>query len=211
MDAEAPAAEAAPVPGSDDDIVTGGAGIAAARSQLPQDFPADPAAAPAEPRAGAVGRREKKEEPKADKMDPETADDFLDVLLSAEAPPAPPTEEVVISRPDGSLHVRLTIRGLLDPELETIGDRAWRNSTARERKLGAGDQVRDMTRMKALTVAEAIVVPNLADSTVLTKFGPTPEHVVRKWFLPGEIEGLAEKINDLSGYGEDSVTKMGKS
>ena len=143
-----------------------------------------------------------------DALDPSTAQDLLELLLSAEAPPSFPEQEYVVLRADRSMHVKVRLRGLSDLEMERIGERCFRDATPREKKLGAGDQVRDQARLARLTVTEAMVHPPLTDPRVLAKWGPTPEDVVKQWFLPGEIDKMGDQVNDLSGWGEEALSRI---
>lgn len=141
-------------------------------------------------------------------LDPTQAANLLDLLLSPEGPPDPPSITLVVNRPDGSFNVRVRLRGLSEREIESIGDRCWRDSTPRERKQGAGDQQRDMNRVMRLQVATAMIEPNLQDSRVLAAHGPTVEDVVQKWFLPGEIDQLSDKVIELSGWGQEALRRI---
>jgi hypothetical protein len=144
-----------------------------------------------------------------DAISPAAATSFLDLALSAEKVPDMPTRRLRVARPDGSLNVIITLVGLDDTDRDGIRDRCFRKSTDREKEMGAQLWTIDMKKVRRLEIAEA--APEVRDPRVLQKWGPTPEHVVGRWFLPGEIEALQEHVMVLSGYGDDAVTLAGKS
>lgn len=63
----------------------------------------------------------------------------------------------------------------------------------------------DMYKLQVLTIIEGVVEPNLKDKKLLEHFNcPTPEDLVRKLLLPGEITDLYNRITELSGFEVES-------
>lgn len=115
-----------------------------------------------------------------------------------------------LSTEDEDFEVRL--RGLDQRELREIGRRAMRPSSKDEREQGAGPMIRDLDSSNMLTVATAMLDPDLSGSTaesqaLLQKFGPGPEGVIRAWFAPGEIQQMADRVMELSGWSDEAVTR----
>ena len=111
---------------------------------------------------------------------------------------------------DLQFHFSVTLRGLSDAEFEQLGERALREPTKDEEKLGQFAKVRDPQRMNLLMVAQAMENPNLRAGELLSAYG-RPEEIVRRWFAPGEIMQLASWVNDLSGWGNAAVERARKS
>ncbi|NNG67345.1 phage tail assembly chaperone [Caldanaerobacter subterraneus] len=59
----------------------------------------------------------------------------------------------------------------------------------------------DMYKLQVLTIIEGVVDPNLKDKRLLEHFNcTTPEELVKKLLLAGEITDLYNEITALSGY-----------
>jgi len=59
----------------------------------------------------------------------------------------------------------------------------------------------DMYKLQVLTIIEGVVDPNLKDKRLLEHFScTTPEELVKKLLLAGEITDLYNEITALSGY-----------
>ena len=59
----------------------------------------------------------------------------------------------------------------------------------------------NMYKMQVLTVIEGVVDPNFKDKKLLEHYNcHTPEELVKKLLLAGEITELFNVINELSGY-----------
>jgi len=59
----------------------------------------------------------------------------------------------------------------------------------------------DMYKLQVLTIIEGVVDPNLKDKRLLEHFNcTTPEELVKKLMLAGEITDLYNEITKLSGY-----------
>lgn len=59
----------------------------------------------------------------------------------------------------------------------------------------------DMYKLQVLTIIEGVVDPNLKDKKLLEHFNcATPEELVKKLLLAGEITDLYNEITKLSGY-----------
>lgn len=59
----------------------------------------------------------------------------------------------------------------------------------------------DSIRAAALYVIEGFIEPNLKDEKLAKHFGAaTPEDLVHKLFLPGEVMDLYKCVSDLSGF-----------
>lgn len=53
---------------------------------------------------------------------------------------------------------------------------------------------------------EGVISPELRNRALMEKYkAATPEDLVRKLFLPGEIEDIAREIEKLSGYRRDTI------
>lgn len=140
---------------------------------------------------------------------PKQANDALASMLSTEPPPLP-TESFnmeALAERMGLESFEVTLRALYDEELERISDQSSKAPTKEQRKMGITTGAPDTQRMKRLIVATGMVSPALGTKALLDKYGPHPEHVVRRWFLSGEIDQLCEKINDLSGFGGGAVER----
>jgi hypothetical protein len=139
-------------------------------------------------------------------MSPQEAQSALDAMLSSE-PPSTPVEPYTVTR----LGMTLKLRGVSEQEIDVVGRRSERQPTKSERARGIFAPQRDSARFNLLLTATGMVDPDLTDSMLQGKFGPRPEDIVRKWFLPGEIIQMADQIMDLSGYGDEAVVRAGKS
>lgn len=61
----------------------------------------------------------------------------------------------------------------------------------------------------ALITIEGMAEPNLKDPALQEHFGcKTPKDLANKLFNGGELTAMAEKIGDLSGYGEDTIREV---
>jgi hypothetical protein len=192
------------LPGPDDVARAPGAG-----SQLPPGLDAPPAEpptpGPAQQRRFTEAKAQEGEKPPLDK---EEAQDLLDIMLAAEAPPPYPEDDFIIRRPDGSLTAKIRLRGIPEDEMDLLAARCWRTPTDQEKKAGVtATLVRDMSRLKRLTTGAGMIQPLVTDSRLLAKYGPRPEDVVTNWLLTGEIDKISDAVNDLSGWSEDALTK----
>lgn len=137
------------------------------------------------------------------------ANDALASMLSAEPPPLP-TETFEMKDLAERMGVEafvVQLRGLKEVEIVQCGERAVKPPTKQQKKLGLSNGGPDNARMKRLLVAQAMVNPDLTNAALLEKHGPTSEHVIQRWFLPGEIDQLSEAVNDMSGYGAGAVER----
>lgn len=196
-----------------------------------QEQQAPPSGAPEDPRGAEVppAPGEEPQAPPPQVVDPEAAEhaqrdglpedreattreanDALASMLAAEGPPPVTTETVdmpELAKRMGIESFSVTLRGLSDPELQQCSDRAVKPPTKQQRKLGMTQGGPDPARLKRLLIAVATIDPNLSDQRLLERYGPTTEHVVQRWFLPGEIDALSEVVNDLTGYGGGAVER----
>jgi hypothetical protein len=138
-------------------------------------------------------------------LDPGEAASALETMLSS-SPHDTPEEKREIKR----LGFAVTMRGVGERQVDMIGKRSERPPTKAERARGVIGNQRDAAKFNLLLVTEGMVDPDLTNRDLLGKFGPRPEDVVRNWFLPGEIVALADAVMDLSGYGEEAVTRAKK-
>lgn len=61
----------------------------------------------------------------------------------------------------------------------------------------------------ALITIEGMVEPNLKDEALQKHFEcKTPKDLANKLFNGGELAAMAEKIGDLSGYGEETIREV---
>lgn len=69
----------------------------------------------------------------------------------------------------------------------------------------------DTAKRNLMTVLEGTVQPDLKSAELADHFGVmTPEEVVRKVLLPGEIDVIAGRIHGLSGYGINVIADIKK-
>lgn len=129
----------------------------------------------------------------------------LELMLSTEPPPLP-REPYKVAR----LNMTVTLRGLTEKELEDIARRCERRPTKEERERGVIGMQRDNVRFQRLCVVEAMIDPDLAHPQLRERFGPTPEHVLQRWFLAGEIAQMSDFVTDLSGWSDEAVVRAGK-
>jgi hypothetical protein len=106
----------------------------------------------------------------------------------------------------------VVLRGLDQRELRDISRRAMRPSTKDEREQGAGPMLRDLDSSNMLTVATAMLDPDLSgrsaeSQALLQKYGPGPEGVIKQWFAPGEITQMADRVMELSGWSDEALTR----
>lgn len=67
-------------------------------------------------------------------------------------------------------------------------------------------QVVDNGKFTSIVLSKTIVTPDLADRDLHQKFGVTNKlDCIKKLFKPGEIELLATKVFELSGYSDEAV------
>ena len=67
-------------------------------------------------------------------------------------------------------------------------------------------QVIDKGKFTSIVLSKTIVTPDLADRDLHQKFGVTNKlDCIKKLFKPGEIELLATKVFELSGYSDEAV------
>ncbi|MGI5829898.1 MAG: phage tail assembly chaperone [Bradymonadia bacterium] len=60
------------------------------------------------------------------------------------------------------------------------------------------------SKMKEMMLIECVVEPNFSDAAWIQKAGcATPEQLLNKVLLPGEIERIVGEISELSGFGQD--------
>ena len=68
------------------------------------------------------------------------------------------------------------------------------------------DQVVDNGKFTSIVLSKAIVTPDLGDRDLYQKFGVTNKlDCIKKLFKPGEIDLLATKVFELSGYSDEAV------
>lgn len=139
-------------------------------------------------------------------LSPTEAKSALEAMLSSQ-PQDAPIESYTVAR----LGFDVTLRGLSEREIDQVGRRSERPPTKSERARGIIAGQRDPARFNLLLVSEALIDPDLTNRELLSRDGPNPADVVRKWFLPGEIIQLADTVMDLSGYSEEAITRAKKS
>ncbi len=96
------------------------------------------------------------------------------------------------------LDIDVVLRALTGDEIFKIRDRC----TIRNPKTGV--EQFDNGKFNALLVATAIEKPNLKNKKLLDAYNVvSPEELVKKLFLAGELIQLVDIILDLSGYSEE--------
>jgi len=99
------------------------------------------------------------------------------------------------------------IRGI-DPDLH---EKIQKDAEERKRNGKSVDVVLNNNKFKYLMVLNGLVEPNIMDANVRREIAAAknrpndiePTQVLKMLFLSGEIEGLAVKILELSGFGEE--------
>ena len=67
-------------------------------------------------------------------------------------------------------------------------------------------QVVDNGKFTSIVLSKTIVTPDLGDRDLHQKFGVTNKlDCIKKLFKPGEIDLLAAKVFELSGYSDEAV------
>jgi len=67
----------------------------------------------------------------------------------------------------------------------------------------------DVNEIQLMTVLKGVKNPDLKSKDLREKFGvPTPNEVVSKLLLPGEITKLYNIISDLSGFGDAAIEEV---
>ena len=164
-------------------------------------------------------QRERRKQKDAPKLSESEAASALDLMLSTDAPPLPESrfnmedlaarlkkmELPVPEDEEGVAQFIIELRGLSERELADLDERARRPPTAQEREEGMSGRVRDQNRYFRLIVVESMIEPDLSNERLLSEHGPTAEHVVMRWFLPGEITFIAQRVMQLSGWSDNAL------
>lgn len=135
----------------------------------------------------------------ADELERETADELTDDellkrLLGVDT--KPPEARFRIKR----LDVVVTVKALRDDEIEALQEQCTR--TTRDRR-GRVSREFDSQKFARRLIVAASVKPNWGAPELMRKFeASTPDQVVRRLLLAGEIDMLSDVILDLSGYEE---------
>ena len=77
-------------------------------------------------------------------------------------------------------------------------------------ELSKSGTVRDINiySSQMLTLLAGVQDPNLKDAALLEHFSAaTPKELAAKLFLPGEIQDIKDKIDELSGYDKERLEK----
>jgi len=126
----------------------------------------------------------------------ESEDTALDAFLSADPDREKATRVLHIK----SLGADITIREVSDREMETVQQRS------QSKNLSPIDT-------NAEVVGIAMVDPDLSSPEVIEKFSEkyggfvTPAEVVKSVMKPFEVMRVGEEVMDLSGAGDDAVTR----
>jgi hypothetical protein len=129
--------------------------------------------------------------------------DPLQALL--QAPLGPPQSTWHCKR----LKTDFVVRGLTSKEYAAAQEQSTRwNRNKRTQRV---ERDLDATKLSLLICLHGSVNPNFRDPAVLAKFGVqgAPHEAVGAALLPGEIEALAEKVLDVSGFEQD-LEEQGK-
>lgn len=69
----------------------------------------------------------------------------------------------------------------------------------------------DTSEMQIHTILKGLKSPDMKNKDLMAHFKvPTPKELVKKLFLPGEISEIANKISQLSGFGQDAIEEIKK-
>lgn len=131
----------------------------------------------------------------------------LDVLLKAKA--VRQTEEIVIRQREGLPgDLTLTVGSLTDRDFKEISDQSEVAVSRKNRRAGgnAPQKETDGNLFLRLVVANGVVDPDFSNAQLLASQECfTPDQLVQKLLLPGEIARIAEIIMDLSGFNDNTV------
>lgn len=122
-----------------------------------------------------------------------TEEQILQRLLEADSVPE---KTAIISR----LGIPVTLRGLTGKQVYAIRER----STERKERRGKITERLDEELFNTALIAAATVKPNWGDSKLLAKYkASSPEEVIKRILLAGELDALGEAVLDLSGFNTD--------
>jgi hypothetical protein len=130
--------------------------------------------------------------------------DPLQALLNA--PTGPQTGTWFCKR----LNVNFQIKSLDNDVYGKVQEESTR--FVRNRRTGRMEKDIDSPTMSMLVCAYGTTTPSFTSQTVLKRYNAaSPRHAVKAALLPGEVDKLAEKILNLSGYDEeDDLEEAGK-
>lgn len=134
---------------------------------------------------------------------------LIDKLLAAD-------KGKILSKPTGTKEIKRLSKIIGEPfvvkyqavDAQVVDDIAELTTIRNKR----GEPV-DIDSMKAATlyVIEGVTEPNLKDPKLLAHFGAaTPEDLVNRVFLPGEVMDIYKAISDLSGFSstEEEIAEL---
>ena len=162
-------------------------------------------------------------------MDPAAAHSALQLMLSSEPPPTEsdivklarltehfqaigklPTPDKEDDPSDLRFHFWIRVRGVDDSEFERLEERAMRDPRPEERRENPNlGKIRDGQKFNRLLLVEAIIEPDF-HRPEWQQYG-SPENVISRWLVPGEIQRLAGVVMDLSGWSSGAVERARKS
>lgn len=129
----------------------------------------------------------------------------LDLLLKLDKKKlVRPTKEVEIKRLSEILGEPFIVvcQALSPDEFEEIQDSV---------KVNTNGEIETGENLQASYVVKGVKDPNFKDQKVIEHFGAiNAAEAVANIFLPGEVSGLFNVINELSGFGKDAVAEIKK-
>mgnify|MGYP003529238601 FL=1 len=96
--------------------------------------------------------------------------------------------------------MNLTVRPMTSQEYND-----WQKAAYKKKRRGnETEQVFDSLWFTEQIVINCVVEPNFKNADMLEKAGcALPQEFLHKYFLPGEVEHIADFISSLSGFGDD--------
>ncbi|WP_042348249.1 phage tail assembly chaperone [Bacillus massiliigorillae] len=128
----------------------------------------------------------------------------IDLLMSMDKGTFKPhTKQIKISRLSTEENpFVLDVSGLSQPEVEEITDQILKTDAN-------GKPFYDNAERIYLMLIKGIKNIDLKSTKLMEYFGvKTPYDLIKKLFLPGEIDKIDSAINELSGYKGDAITEV---
>lgn len=128
----------------------------------------------------------------------------IDLLMSMDKGTFKPrTQQVKISRlSEEKKPFIVDLRGLTQDELEEISDQIVKDLPDGTKKVDGSERI-------YLTLIKGITNINFKDENLLKHFEVrTPYDLLKKIFLPGEMEKLESAISKLCGFNIDAITEV---
>jgi len=125
-----------------------------------------------------------------------TDEQILEKLLNAEEAPIP-QKTVYIKR----LGIPVVLQGISEKQLATLRNKY--TYTVRGKRGAPDTKEFDSENFVLALIVACAVKPNFKDEALLNKYKASgPEEVLKRIFLPGELDQLADIVYELCGFNE---------